>query len=66
MLTILEQINKTLKEIHYPLCQLEKYVFDFENDEVNEQVQNIHKGYMIIQRAIYKLKSLKKGVNNDR
>lgn len=61
MITILEQINKTLKEIHYPLCQLEKYVFDFENDEVNEQVQYIHKGYMIIQRAIYRLKALKGG-----
>lgn len=61
MLTILKQINKTLEDIHYPLCQLEKYVFDFENDEVNEQVQNIHKGYMIIKRAIYELKVLKDG-----
>lgn len=61
MLTILKQINKTLEEIHYPLCQLEKYVFDSENDEVNDQVQNIHEGYMIIKRAIYKLKILKDG-----
>lgn len=52
MFPILQQINRTLKDIHYPLCQLEKYVLDFENDEVNEQVQYIHKGYIIIQRAI--------------
>ena len=65
MFTILEQINKALKDIHYPLCRLEKYVFNYGNDEVNEQVGNIHKGYMIIQRAIDRLKFLNE-VNNDR
>ena len=64
MFTILEQINKALKDIHYPLCRLEKYVFNHENDEVNEQVGNIHKGYMIIQRAIDRLKFLNE-VNNE-
>ena len=29
MLTILEQLQKALKDIHYPLCRLEKYVFDY-------------------------------------
>ena len=66
MITILKQINKALEEIHYPLCQLEKYVFDFEDDEVNDQVQNIHKGYMIIQEAIFKLMLLKDDGLNKR
>ena len=38
---------------------MEKYVFDYDTDEINEQVQNIHKGYMQIQTAINNLRKLK-------
>ncbi len=54
---LLDEIEKTLKKIHLPLCNLEKYVFDYENDNINKQVQNIHKGYMEIQIAINKLRA---------
>lgn len=55
----LNEIETSLKGIHYPLCCMEKYVFDYDTDEVDEQVQNIHKGYMQIQSAINKLRKLK-------
>ena len=61
----LDEIEKSLKGIHYPLCDMEKYVFDYETDEVDEEVQNIHKGYMQISKAISNLRKLK-GINNDR
>ena len=60
----LDEIEQNLKNIHYPLCDMEKYVFDYETDEVNEKVQNIHKGYMQISEAISDLRKLK-GVSND-
>ena len=63
MKSLLDQIEKSLKEIHYPLCSLEKYAFDYETDEVDEQVQNIHKGYMEIQTAISKIRKLTGGNN---
>ena len=44
---------------------MEKYVFDYETDEVNKEVQNIHKGYMQISKAISNLRKLK-GVSDDR
>ena len=28
----LDEIEKSLKGIHYPLCDMEKYVFDYETD----------------------------------
>lgn len=55
----LDEIEKCLKGIHYPLCDMEKYAFDYETDEVDEEVQNIHKGYMQIQTAINKLRKLR-------
>ena len=55
----LDEIEKYLKGIHYPLCDMEKYVFDYETDEVNEEEQNIHKGYMQIQMAINRLRKLR-------
>lgn len=55
---LLDEIEKNLKKIHFPLCDLEKYAFDYENDSVNKQIQNIHKGYMEIQTAINKLKEI--------
>ena len=61
----LNEIKQSLKNIHYHLCDMEKYVFDYEIDEVVEEVQNIHKGYMQIINAISSLKKLK-GINNDR
>ena len=61
----LEEIEQNLKNIHYPLCDMEKYAFDYETDEVYEEVQNIHKGYMQISKAISNLRKIK-GVNNDR
>ena len=61
----LDEIEKHLKEIHYPLCNMEKYAFDYETDEVDEEVQNIHKGYMQISKAISNLRKLK-GLYNDR
>ncbi len=61
----LDEIEQGLMTIHYPLCDMEKYVFDYETDEVDEEVKNIHKGYMQIQQAISNLRKLK-GLNNDR
>ena len=61
----LNEIKQSLKNIHYHLCDMEKYVFDYEIDEVVEEVQNIHKGYMQIRNAISSLRKLK-GINNDR
>lgn len=61
----LDVIENNLKSIHYPLCGLEKYVFDYETDEINEEVQNIHNGYMQIQQAINNLRKLSE-VNNGR
>ena len=61
----LDEIEQNLKNIHYPLCDMEKYAFDYETDEVYEEVQNIHKGYMQISKAISNLRKLK-GVSNDR
>lgn len=63
MKSLLDQIEKSLKEIHYPLCSLEKYTFDYEPDEVDDQVKNIHKGYMEIQTAINKIRKLTGGKN---
>jgi len=60
----LNEMETSLKQIHYPLCCLEKYVFDYETDEINVEVQNIHKGYMQIQNAINELRKLKK-VNEE-
>ena len=59
------EIEQNLKNIHYSLCNMEKYAFDYETDEVDEEVQNIHKGYMQISQAISNLRKLK-GVSNDR
>lgn len=56
MNTLLDEIEKNIKKIHLPLCNLEKYVFDYENDNIYKQVQNIHKGYMEIQIAINKIR----------
>ena len=61
----LDKIEEGLMTIHYPLCDMEKYAFDYETDEVDEEVQNIHKGYMQIIKAISNLRKLK-GCNNDR
>ena len=61
----LNEIKQNLKNIHYHLCDMEKYVFDYETDEVVGEVQNIHKGYMQIRNAISNLRKLK-GINNDR
>lgn len=58
MKTVLDQIENSLKGIHYPLCNLEKYAFDYETDKVNEKVQNIHKGYIQIQTAINELRKI--------
>lgn len=55
----LDEIEKCLKGIHYPLCDMEKFVFDYETDEVNDEVQNIHRGYMQIQTAINNLRKLR-------
>lgn len=55
----LDEIEKCLKGIHYPLCDMEKFVFDYETDEVNDEVQNMHKGYMQIQTAINNLRKLR-------
>ena len=55
----LNEIEKNLKGIHYPLCDMEKYVFDCESDEINELVQKIHLGYMQIQDAVNKLRKLR-------
>ena len=44
---------------------MEKYVFDYGTDKVNKEVQNIHKGYMQISKAISNLIKLK-GLRNDR
>lgn len=55
----LNEIETSLKGIHYPLCEMEKYVFDYETDDIDEQVQNIHKGYMQILTAINTLRQLK-------
>ena len=60
-----DEIEQNLKNIHYPLCDMEKYVFDYETDEVDEEVKNIHKGYMQISKAISNLRKLK-GISNDR
>lgn len=38
---------------------MEKYAFDYETDEINNEVQNIHTGYMQIQNAINNLRKLK-------
>jgi hypothetical protein len=38
---------------------MEKYVFDYETDEINDEVQNIHAGYMQIQKAINNLRKLR-------
>lgn len=54
----LNEIEKCLKAIHYPLCDMEKYVFDYEGDELNAEVQNIHKGYMQIQTAINNIRKI--------
>ena len=59
----LDVIEQGLKTIHFPLCDMEKYAFDYETDEVDEEVKNIHKGYMQIQQAINNLRKLK-GINN--
>ena len=61
----LDKIQKALKEIHYPLCELEKYTFFNSPDEIDEEVQNIHIGYMEIQKALNTLRQLNE-VNNDR
>ena len=61
----LNEIKQNLKNIHYHLCDMEKYVFDYETDEVVGEVQNIHKGYMQISKAISNLIKLK-GLRNDR
>ena len=55
----LDEIEKCLRGIHYPLCDMEKYAFDYDTDEVNQEVQNIHKGYMQILTAINNLRKLK-------
>lgn len=55
----LNEIEKGLKTIHYPLCDMEKYVFDYETDELNEEVQNIHNGFMQIQKAINNIRKLR-------
>jgi len=55
----LDEIEKCLKGIHYPLCNMEKYVFDYETDEINNEVQSIHTGYMQIQKAINNLRRLR-------
>ena len=59
------KLKKSLKCIHYPLCDMEKYIFFYETDEVDEEVKNIHKGYMQISQAISNLRKLK-GISNDR
>ena len=55
----LDEIETSLKQIHYPLCCMEKYAYDEEPDEVYEEVNNIHKGYMQIQTAINHLRKLR-------
>lgn len=55
----LDEIEKCLKGIHYPLCDMEKYAYDEETDKVYEEVNNIHKGYMQIQKAINNLRKLR-------
>ena len=55
----LNEIESALKSIHYPLCNMEKYVFDYESDELNEKVQKIHNGYMQIQEAINEIRKLR-------
>ena len=55
----LDEIVKGLKIIHYPLCDMEKYAFDYETDELNEEVQNIHNGFMQIQKAINNIRKLR-------
>lgn len=61
----LDKIEQGLKTIHYPLCDMEKYAFFYETDEVDEEVQNIHKGYMQICKAINNLRKLK-GISDGR
>lgn len=56
---LLNEIENNLKTIHYPLCQLEKISYFNESDDVDNEVQNIHKGYMQIQTAINHLRKLK-------
>lgn len=63
MLRTLNKIESHLKAIHYPLCCMEKYVFDYETDEIDEEVKNIHKGYMQIQNAINRIREFKKENN---
>ena len=60
----LDEIEKSLKCIHYPLCDMEKYVFYYETDEVDEEVKNIHKVHMQISQAISNLRKLK-GISNE-
>ena len=60
----LDEIEQNLINIHYPLCDMERYVFFFYGtdevvDEVDEQLTNIHKGYMQISNAIRNLRKLK-------
>lgn len=55
----LDEIEKCLKGIHYPLCDMEKYVYFYETDEINNEVQNIHTGYMQILNAINNLRKLR-------
>ena len=62
----LDEIEKYLKGIHYPLCDMEKFVFDYETDEVNDEVQNIHRGYMQIQTAINNLRKLRVEQTNEK
>ena len=56
----LDQIEQNLINIHYPLCDIETYVFFYETDEeVKEELKNIHKGYMQISNAIRNLRKLR-------
>ena len=55
----LDEIEKCLKGIHYPLCDMEKYAFDYDTDEINKAVQNIHNGYMQIQQAVNDCRKIK-------
>lgn len=64
MLRTLNKIENHLKAIHYPLCCMEKYVFDYESDEIDEEVKNIHEGYMQIQKAINNIRELKERDKN--
>ena len=56
----LDEIEQNLINIHYPLCDMERYVFFYETDEeVKEELKNIHKGYMQISNAIRNLRKLR-------